>query len=235
MASSKREAPGKDALKSPKRSKTTSVIVKFYDPIEKAPDGFGRTLSSMLQWPDSQLESAHNYIQVWFPLPEGSPFNWNAPVIDSETCSEFRSRPELRKSLQKAFTRILKFYGFEASFEGEEVHIHRSMEHTKQFRNWVTSSNHNHLRISRIIRSLRVLGLEQNAQAFYQALQAVNNDYPNTIGAQSLMYWRRAAVRRLALEPAENNETVKGQSFLSELDEAIGREKEVAKSTEKTT
>ncbi|KAE9988358.1 hypothetical protein EG327_003387 [Venturia inaequalis] len=235
MSSSKREAPEKDASKSLKKSKPTPVIVKFYDPIEEAPDGFGRTLSTMLQWPDSKLEYAHDYIQVWFPLPEGSPFNWKAPVIDSETCSEFRNRPELRKSLQKAFTRILKFYGFEASYKGEEVHIYRSMQHSRPFGNWVTRSDHNHLRISRIIRSLRVLGLEQNAHAFYKALQEVNNDYPNTIGARSLMYWKRAAVRRLALEPAEDDEDTVGQPFLRELDEAIEREKEAAESAEEAS
>lgn len=104
------------------------------------------------------------------------------------------------------------------------------MQHTKSFRNWVTRSDHNHLRISRIIRSLRILGLEQNAQAFYQALLAVNNDHSNTIGARSLMYWKRAALRRLALEPAEDDEDVEGQPFLRELDELIEREMEAVKS-----
>ncbi|QDS76195.1 hypothetical protein FKW77_008231 [Venturia effusa] len=230
MSSSKRKALGANPIESPKKSKATPIIVRFYDPIEEAPDGFGRTLANMLQWPDSKLEHAHDYIQVWFPLPEGSPFNWRAPVVDSEVCSEFRSRPELRKSLQKAFTRILKFYGFETSFEGEDVHIHRSANHSNAFRNWVTRSNHNHLRISRIIRSLRVLGLEQNAQAFYDALQEVNNDYSNIIGARSLMYWRRAAVRRLALEPAEDDEDVEGETWLCQLDETIAQASEAAES-----
>lgn len=108
------------------------------------------------------------------------------------------------------------------------MHIYRSMNHLKSFRNWVVRSDHNHLRISRIIRSLRVLGLEQNAQAFYNALQEVNNDFPNTIGARSLMYWNRAAVRRLALEPAEEDEDVEGKPFLRELDEAIAQAKEAA-------
>lgn len=109
------------------------------------------------------------------------------------------------------------------------MHIYRSMNYLKSFRNWVTKSDHNHLRISRIIRSLRVLGLEQNAQAFYKALQDVNNDFPNTIGARSLMYWNRAAVRRLALEPAEDDEDVEGQRFLRELDESIEQAKKAAK------
>ena len=94
------------------------------------------------------------------------------------------------------------------------------MNHIPSFRNWVVKSDHNHLRISRIIRSLRVLGLEQNAQAFYKAIQDVSKDYPGRIGARSIMYWKRAAVRRLALAPDEDDETVKGQRFLRELDKA---------------
>lgn len=94
------------------------------------------------------------------------------------------------------------------------------MNHVSSFRNWVVKSDHNHLRISRIIRSLRVLGLEQNARAFYKALQDVDQDYPGKIGARSKMYWQRATVRRLALEPSEDDETIQGKKFLRILDEA---------------
>jgi hypothetical protein len=34
------------------------------------------------------------------------------------------------------------------------------------------------------------------------------------------MYWKRAAIRQLSLPPDEDDETIKGQRFLCELDEA---------------
>jgi hypothetical protein len=61
-------------------------IVRFYDPDVKARDAFARTQEQILSWTDSKLESSHNYIQVLFPLPEGSPFN-------SEVRFEFEYQP----------------------------------------------------------------------------------------------------------------------------------------------
>lgn len=58
--------------------------------------------------------------------------------------------------------------------------------------------DHNHLRISRIIRSLRVLGLEKEAQAFYQALE---NTKPMRASDRSREFWRRAAERSLNIRP----------------------------------
>lgn len=60
----------------------------------------------------------------------------------------------------------------------------------------MTSFNHNHLRMTRIIRSLRVLGLEDEAVAFYNAISQAR-----AVSANSLMYWRRAATRPLNIAP----------------------------------
>jgi hypothetical protein len=53
----------------------SQLIVRFYDPDVRAKDALGRQHDEILAWPDSKLESLHNYIQMLFPLPEGSPFN----------------------------------------------------------------------------------------------------------------------------------------------------------------
>lgn len=75
---------------------------------------------------------------------------------------------------------------------------------------WLTRMDHNHLRISRIIRCLRVLGLEETAHAFHQALQ----DNAEGVSSRSLMYWERAASRPLHLPPSEDNESAKGVAWL---------------------
>jgi hypothetical protein len=53
----------------------SQLILRFYDPDVPAKDALGRQLDEILAWPDSKLESSHNYIQMLFPLPEGSPYN----------------------------------------------------------------------------------------------------------------------------------------------------------------
>jgi hypothetical protein len=53
----------------------SQIIIRFYDPSVYAKDALNRQLHEILAWPDSQLERSHNFIQMLFPLPEGSPFN----------------------------------------------------------------------------------------------------------------------------------------------------------------
>lgn len=74
----------------------TPPLVRFYDPSIQAADANGRTLSSILALPDSELEYCHDYIQLLFPLPETSAFHPSAPIIDAAIFHAFRSRPDLR-------------------------------------------------------------------------------------------------------------------------------------------
>ncbi len=162
----------------------------------------------MLAFSDRELEGYHDYIQWLFPLPEGSMFNIAAPTIDEATFKAFRSRPELRTELRSSFERILKFYGFsipEEQEEGVELQILESANPRQAFSNWVMSFNHNHLRITRIIRSLRVLGLDTEAKAFHEALVRTASR-TQRISAKSLMFWRRAAERPLWIAPEDEDD-----------------------------
>jgi hypothetical protein len=52
-------------------------------------------------------------------------------------------------------------------------HILRAANWRKAFSNWTNSFDHNHLRISRIIRCLRVLGLQAEYEAFFKVRRCV--------------------------------------------------------------
>ena len=63
------------------------------------------------------------------------------------------------------------------------------------------------------------MGLEAHAKAYHEAILKVNEDFPNRIGARSMMYWRRAAERPLHLPPDEDNDGAKtGLKFLLEFE-----------------
>lgn len=196
-------------------AQTSSLpIVNFYDPSVRGVDFRGRSLNDILVYSDIKLEQSHNYIQVLFPLPEGSPFNLSAPVIDKATFDTFRQRPDLRASVREAFSRMLSFYGFDlcnvsvASPRSDKgiTNVVPNNNAEFRFRNWVVRFNHNHLRITRIIRSLRVLGLEDEAIAFFDALKKLNRTRPGRIGSTPMMYWTRAAKRPLNIAPDEDDE-----------------------------
>jgi hypothetical protein len=110
---------------------------------------------------------------------------------------------------------MLAFYGFNSVPTGESIEIIPLSDFLRASRHWFTRFDHNHLRITRIIRSLRVLGLEQNASAFFKALENVHVQFPGRLSARSVNYWRRAALRPLHLAPdVDDDDSTRGKQFL---------------------
>jgi hypothetical protein len=130
------------------------------------PDGERRYLRELQNWPDERLESVHDFIQWMFPLLEPSPVNPEAPVLDEETIALFHARPELREALRASWLRMLDFYGLELS-DGQ---VRRAASFAAKSPTWLHPNSHNHLRISRILKCLRLLGLEEEACAFFDCL-----------------------------------------------------------------
>jgi hypothetical protein len=193
------------------------LLIRFFDPTIAAPDARNRTLAAILAWPDSQLESSHDYIQTVFPLPEESMFSF-APIATKEVRDAFLAQAELRASLRKALERMLSFYGLQfnaATGEESKKTVTRGPNFASASRNWVTRFDHNHLRMTRILRSLRVLGLESEAAALHDFL-STDEKVTSSVSPRSQMYWRRAAERDLHLPPDEEDEDAEGIAWLQE-------------------
>ena len=213
----------------PASSSNIPFFLQFYHPSSHVPDKKGRTLPALLGASDSYLERSHDYIQLLFPLPESSPFNPYAPVITAEICHAFRNDAILRRELQRAFERMLRFYdlepshstttelspsetGTETKTKGLEPYtIRPSPSFNPSTSPITTRMNHNHLRLTRILRSLRVLGLGPSAEALYRCLTTDLNGIeaglcPGRIGRKTLMYWERAARRDVAVAPDQDHD-----------------------------
>ena len=165
-------------------------LVRFFAGDE---DDDGRTFDEILGWDDARLEMVHDYIQWIFPLPERSGANPWAPVLDATTIAEIRGNVQMQGRLRAAFLRMLAFYGF--ALEGERVA--EDPRFAAAARNWLRAGNHNHLRLTRMLRSLRVLGLEHEAAALWEALRSVyereSGAGRRTITAETFAFWNRAA------------------------------------------
>ncbi|KAI0439145.1 hypothetical protein F4803DRAFT_64011 [Xylaria telfairii] len=178
-------------------------LVKFFDPTAKGRDSYGRTLDEILEWSDNELERQHNYIQTVFPLPEESVFSFSAPVVDEETMLVFIQSSALKTNLLRSLKRMLEFYGFDAEDkEGLEFRLTITPKEDCKpgFSRWVKRIDHNHLRITRIIRSLRILGLEGAAKDFYDALLEVHKAR-GIISSNSIGFWTRALENQLCDAP----------------------------------
>jgi hypothetical protein len=157
-------------------------------------DDEGRTFDEILGWDDARLEMVHDYIQWIFPLPERSGANPWAPVLDAHTIAAIRDGAEMQGRLRAAFLRMLAFYGFVV--EGDAVVA--GPQFAAASRNWLHAGNHNHLRLTRMLRSLRVLGLEREAAGLWEALRALYKRETaggrRTITPETVAFWRQAAI-----------------------------------------
>lgn len=136
-------------------------------------DGRGRLAADVLGFPDRDLEAVHDYIQWLFPLPTRSAAQPQSPILTKAEIVAIRADPRAVDTLKAATERMLHFYG--------------------GTRWWLSSHDHNHLRITRILHSLRLLIGSDEAKAFHKAILALNEAAGAPVNTRSLHYWAEAA------------------------------------------
>lgn len=166
------------------------AIVAFY--FDQHPDSSGRMIEDIWTWDYQKLEYTHDYIQWLFPLKQKSQFNLNAPVLNDEVIQTFRTNEDLRIRLKKSLQVMLSFYGLQCTEISADIEISKTDEYQERKQNWVKQGNHNYLRITRIITSLRILGLESYAQAFIKCLTQIYYEDSKNIGSKTYVYWKSA-------------------------------------------
>jgi len=151
-------------------------------------DDFGRRIGDIWRYSRDELEDVHDYIQWLFPLAERSAFNPGAPLLDAATMAEFRRDNALRENVQRSLEVMLGFYGLALA----EDHIARAPDFADRSRLWLSPGNHNFLRLTRILKSLSLLGHEASAESLLGCLEELYRERPGVIGSTTVGYWRRA-------------------------------------------
>src|SRR5262249_31103665 len=161
-----------------------SRIVDFYR--GQGTDSEGRSLKEIWTWSDDDLEEVHDFIQWLFPLPEPSQYNPDTPLLSEEDIAAFKCGPMLQANLMKSFDRILGFLGFALDNAGKVVEGDNFSARISDV--WAVL-NHNWLRITRILRSLTLLGMEAQAQALYERLSEYYKSRRFPIPPDTFRYW----------------------------------------------
>ena len=170
-----------------------SALIAFYRGDGR--DHRGRLLSHIHQYSNESLERHHDYIQWLFPLQEPSAANPEAPLLTSADIAAFAVDESLRKALIRSFRLMLQCYSLELVEDGDTITVRQGDFFDEYSRIWLTPGNHNFLRITRILRSLSLLGLQQHAVAFLKCLEDIYAEEQKTIGETTMSYWRRAATK----------------------------------------
>ena len=136
-------------------------------------DHRSRSWKEILAWNDDALEDEHDFIQWLFPLTEPSGVNPHAPLLSPDEMRQFHRSAQVQARVGNAFRRMLSFYGLQMKEAGGEIQISKAGNYPTRSQNWITPSNHNFLRVTRILKSLRLLGLPKHADAFFVCLEQI--------------------------------------------------------------
>ena len=112
-------------------------------------DDHNRTLDYILNQDDEFWELCHNYIQWVFPTSEKSMYNLTVPILLDDDILYWRTNETIKTKLKESYDRYLLFL-----VNNQNI--------------WVTKSDHNHLRISRVLKCLRLSGLDNLATQLYE-------------------------------------------------------------------
>jgi hypothetical protein len=139
------------------------------------PDGRARLVGDVLGFSDQELERHHDFVQWLFPLPVRSSAQPDAPVLDEAQIAAIREDPRATANLHRGSERMLRFY--------------------RDTDAWLSPADHNHLRITRIIRSLKLLVGQDAARSFHGTILALHRDAGSPVNTGSLRFWKEAVDR----------------------------------------
>lgn len=163
-------------------------LINFYS--GKSSDDAGRTIEDIWRFSFSDLEEIHDYIQWLFPLKTRSAFNPDAPTLKSDTITVFHADSNLRDRVRRSLEVMLTFYGLEMD-RSNPAHpiIQKSKSFPTRSVSWLQPYDHNHLRLTRILTSLRLLGLPELSVAFYRCLQEIVKENPERVASETVSFW----------------------------------------------
>jgi len=125
-------------------------------------DDKGWYIADIFAYSDFLLENKHDYIQRIFPTKEESQYS-DAPVITDEEIEDIRKSRLAQVNIRALYVKMLQFW----KLDGGQ---YREWDKRKIKRHWNRPGNHNHLRITRVLKSLKLLGLEEEYKDFSMRL-----------------------------------------------------------------
>ena len=134
------------------------------------PDHQGRYLRDIWDFDDKAIEQTHDFIQWMFPLTEKSMSVPGVPTLSAEDIEAIRTSEVARSNLEKSAQWYLGFL--------------------KRNDHWITSYNHNHLRITRSIKSLGLLVSQTAAEAFLNSVFDITGDRVNVVRQDAIGFWK---------------------------------------------
>ena len=138
----------------------------------QGPDFKGRALEDIWAYSDNEIESTHDFVQIVFPTNKPSQATFNKLYLDNEKLIEnLKNNSAVTKNLKKSASWYLSFLDRNDA--------------------WQTGYDHNQLRITRVIESLRLLVSDEAADEFFKAILILVKD-PTILNPTTIKFWEEA-------------------------------------------
>ncbi|EJP72259.1 MAG: opioid growth factor receptor [SAR86 cluster bacterium SAR86A] len=138
------------------------------------PDYKNRFLNDIWNFTDEDIEHTHDFIQLLFPLNEQSESVFHGYCLNTKSSIINIKSNDLAKS------NIVTSSKWFLSFLERNTH-------------WRRKHDHNYLRITRIIKSLRLLVSDEEANKFYESfIELIDESLRSKINLTTLSYWENA-------------------------------------------
>lgn len=143
-----------------------SKLIDFY--LGEGRDLAGRTLNEVWDFKYGIMESSNNYIQWLFPTAKY--INPEDPILTDEDITLFKSNSKLKENVLTSLDKVLDFFGLRVSNENEQIIVRKGTNFIERKHVLFQGFNHNHLRVTRIIDCLNLLGLKEYSLAIFDFL-----------------------------------------------------------------
>ena len=150
-------------------------LVDFYRNQIPTPEGL--MFSDFCQYGYEQFEADHAWIQWILPTKDRSAFNINSPLLTDEDISTFKSDSVLIGNYIYSIYRVVDFFGMTV-FKNEV--IWQMPGNHKNPKWWLDHFNHNFLRMTRLLESLKYMGYDEFALSILGLLEEYKDKYQNS-------------------------------------------------------
>ena len=135
-------------------------------------DHKGRMLSDIYKFSDKEIEATHDFIQIVFPLAEPSFWSSNKYFIESQQQIDSLSK---NKNVKEAILQSASWY----------------ISFLKRNNHWKNVNDHNLKRITRMIKSVRLIVGDIEADKIKKEIISIKN-IEKLVSQKSIKYWKNA-------------------------------------------
>ena len=132
----------------------------------------GRSIKRVWSFDDRQIDSTHDFIQWLFPLPLEKPWQLSRPTITPAGENKIRAS---RKAMNNMNISQDWYLGF-----------------LSRNKRWLSNYNHNHLRITRLLKSSTIFFNVPHSENLYLRILTLAGRDHEKIGAKALAHWALA-------------------------------------------